>query len=68
MLILNDKFLRARLLEKGITTKQLAEKLNISQQGLNKRILNSKLYITDVFEIIKILNLPFEEIFKEVSE
>ena len=63
MFLLNDKLLRAKLLEKGITTKQLAEELNISQQGLNKRIKNSKLYITDIFYIIKRLNLSFDMIF-----
>lgn len=64
---LNDKFLRAKLLEKGITIKQLAKSLNISQQGLNKRIKNSKLLITDIECICNNLNLPFEKIFKFVE-
>jgi transcriptional regulator with XRE-family HTH domain len=64
--VLNNKLLRSKLLEKGITIKQLAKELNVSPQGLNKRILKNKLYISDVFHICKKLDLPFENIFKEI--
>lgn len=67
-MILNDKLLRAKLLENGISIKELSKELHISPQALNKRILNSKLYIADVFYILKKLDASFEEIFKEVNK
>lgn len=61
---MNDKYFRYILKETGLTTKEIADKIGISQQGLNKRIKNNKLYITDIFTILEMLNMDFEEVFK----
>jgi transcriptional regulator with XRE-family HTH domain len=63
MLTINKKLLRYRLKEKDITIKDLAADIGISQQGLNKRIHNDNLKITDIIIIMDKLQLPFEKIF-----
>jgi len=65
---LNDKLIRAKLLEKDIKIKDLAAEIGISQQALNYRIIKSKLLITDGLLICKKLNLPFDEIFKDKEQ
>lgn len=61
---MNKEFLRYKLKEKGITTQDVAKRLGITRQGLNKRILNDRLFIEDAFIIMEMLGLSFDDIFK----
>lgn len=60
----NGEYLRYILNEYGYSTLDIADKLSISRQGFNQRVKNNKLYISDVFVILDLLNLPFEDVFK----
>jgi predicted transcriptional regulator len=64
---LNDRLIRAKLLEKDVKIKDIAAEIGISQQALNYRIIKNKLLITDGLLIAKKLNIPFEQIFKEIE-
>lgn len=64
---LNDKLIRAKLLEKDVKIKEIAAEIGISQQALNYRIIKNKLLITDGLLISKKLNIPFDQIFKEIE-
>lgn len=64
---LNDRLIRAKLLEKDVKIKEIAAEIGISQQALNYRIIKNKLLITDGLLIAKKLNIPFDQIFKEIE-
>jgi len=61
---MNSEYFRYILKIKKIKTNDLAKKLNITQSGLNYRILHSKFSIIEANKILNILNMKFEEVFK----
>lgn len=55
--------------KKGVKKKELAEKLNIKPDSLNRKLSGvNKFYLEEVIEIIKILKMSFEQIFLEKDD
>lgn len=64
-IMINSKKFRAILVEKGIRTEDLAKELEISQGMLNQKINNTHRFNLDnIFIILKILDMKFEDVFK----
>lgn len=62
---MNDKYrvLRAQLKKRGIDTKYLAEKLDISTSTTSKRMRGDAAWLqTDMYTIMDLLHLPYEKI------
>lgn len=56
---------RGLLKDNNITTKELSKKLEITQNTLNSKILGTiQFSISDIFKILSILNMKFEDVFK----
>ena len=62
--MLNREFLRYQLSKKNIKIADIAKKAGCTQQNINYKIINNKLTIRDIFIILKLTNLKFEEVFK----
>jgi transcriptional regulator with XRE-family HTH domain len=55
---------RGILKDNGITTKELSQKIGITQVTLNSKIIgNIRFTLDDIFKILKVLNMTFEEVF-----
>ena len=62
--MLDKEFLRYQLSKKNIKVADIAKKAGCTQQNINYKIINNKLTIRDIFIILKLTNLKFEEVFK----
>lgn len=60
---MNVKYFRYILDEKNIEISFLAKKFGVSRGHMNWKILNQKFYVKEVEEILKLLNMKFEEVF-----
>lgn len=59
----NYNKLRGRIKEKGYTQEDIAKKIGIAESTFSLRLNNQSLFIQDeINEIIKILDIPAEEI------
>ena len=59
---------RGILKDNNITTKELAQKIDIEQNTLNGKILGTiQFNISDIFKILDILNMKFEDVFIDNS-
>ena len=59
----NYNKLRGRIKEKGYTQEDIAKKIGIAESTFSLRLNNQSLFIQDeINEIIKILEIPAEEI------
>lgn len=55
---------RGILQDSGITTAELSKKIGIKQVTLNNKIIgNCRFTLDDIFKILKVLNMTFEEVF-----
>jgi transcriptional regulator with XRE-family HTH domain len=57
-------FFRYKLKQKGTTIPELAKKLGISPQAMNKKIQHGKLNINNILLILEIFDEEFENMFK----
>jgi transcriptional regulator with XRE-family HTH domain len=60
-------FFRYKLKQKGVTIPELAKKLGISPQAMNKKIQHGKLNINNILLILEIFDEEFENMFKIVK-
>ena len=62
---INSEYFRYLIKRKKIKTEDLAKELEISTRMLDFKIANKyRFNLDDVFMILEILGLPFEEVFK----
>lgn len=62
--MLDKEFLRYQLNKKNIKITDIAKKAGCTQQNINYKIAKNKLTIRDIFIILKMTGLKFEEVFK----
>jgi hypothetical protein len=62
--MLDKEFLRYQLNKKNIKIADIAKAAGCTQQNINYKIAKNKLTIRDIFIILKLTNLKFEEVFK----
>jgi|GEM_PF-5484450 len=60
---MNVNYFRYLLGEKNIEIAFLAKKFGVSRGHMNWKILHKKFYVQEVEEILKLLNMKFEEVF-----
>lgn len=59
---------RGILKDHGIATKDLAKRIGIEQNTLNGKIVGTiQFNISDIFKILRILNMKFEDVFIDNS-
>jgi transcriptional regulator with XRE-family HTH domain len=60
----NQKYFRYLLKKKGIKTRDIASLVNLSHTQFNYCVRNESLKLRQIEKILKILDLPYEEVFK----
>jgi AraC-like DNA-binding protein len=66
--MLDADFLRYKLKSKGIKIKDLAAKLKCSSSNINYRFKTESLSVKEIFIILEMTELKFEEVFVNGNE
>lgn len=62
MYALNEKKLKGKIVENGMTLEGIAMAINVDRATFYRRLKNSKLLLSDVQKICKVLDLTTEEV------